>query len=153
MEKAHVLSRRELAATATERLSALPACERGAMVIETALILPIVIMMIFGIISYGSWFMVAHGVQQAANDGARAAVAGLNDTDRRTIATDAVNSAIVSAPSVDRQYITTEVARSGPYYTVTVVYSPANPAWVTNGLLPISTGPIRRQSTVKLNTM
>lgn len=138
---------------ARKAVAALRACDRGAVVIETALVLPIIIMMVFGIISYGSWFMVAHGVQQAANDGARAAVAGLNDTDRRTIATDAVNNAILSAPSVDRQFVTTEVARSGVYYTVTVVYAPTNPAWVTNGLLPISTGPIRRQSTIKLNTM
>ena len=50
--------------------------ERGAAIVEMALVLPLLLALLMGILVYGQYFMLAHNVQQAANDGARAAMRG-----------------------------------------------------------------------------
>ncbi|GAA3263164.1 hypothetical protein GCM10020258_28240 [Sphingomonas yabuuchiae] len=44
--------------------------------------------MLMGIVSFGEYFLTAHLVQQAANDAARAALAGMSATERKGIAVD-----------------------------------------------------------------
>ena len=58
----------------------------GAVLVEVALTFPILIVLILGILSYGSWLMAAHTVQQAANEAARAALAGISSSERRSLA-------------------------------------------------------------------
>src|SRR3546814_20804742 len=57
-------------------------CERAAAMVEMALVLPLFIALAMGILVYGRYFMLAHSVPQAANDGARAAIPGL---ERRSV--------------------------------------------------------------------
>jgi Flp pilus assembly protein TadG len=127
--------------------------EAGAMIVEAAIVLPITLLMLSGVIAYGSWFMVAHSVQQAANEGAQAALAGLNDADRQSIAQTAVSKAIAGSSGVESSRVSTGVARSGTYYTVTVSYDAANSLWQKFPIVPTPTGAIRRQATVQLNTL
>lgn len=49
-----------------------------------------------GMIVYGKYFLTAHIVQQAANDAARAAIAGLDQGEREVIARRAVDSALTA---------------------------------------------------------
>ncbi|MEM8873464.1 MAG: TadE/TadG family type IV pilus assembly protein [Planctomycetota bacterium] len=64
--------------------------KRGVSVLETALVLPLLAALTFGIIEYGYFFYVHHSVQGAARQGARAgAVDGGTNTD--------VNAAIAQA--------------------------------------------------------
>ncbi len=112
--------------------------------------MPLVLLLISGVIAYGSWFMVAHGVQAAANEGARAALAGLNDADRQTIAQSTVAKSIAGSSGVQANRVTTSVARSGAYYTVTVSYDPANAIWRQLPIVPVPSGAIRRKATVQL---
>ena len=58
----------------------------GSVAVEFALIGPLLIMLIMATIIYGSWFWLAQSVQTLASEGARAAVAGLNDTERESLA-------------------------------------------------------------------
>lgn len=51
--------------------------------IEFALVAPVLLLLLFGIIGYGYILGVYHGVQQIAAEAARASVSGLNDTERR----------------------------------------------------------------------
>src|SRR3546814_12388487 len=69
-------------------------CELAAAVVEMALVLPRFLALAMGILVYGRYFMLAHSVQQAANDGARAAITGLDADDRRGIAIRAVDRSL-----------------------------------------------------------
>jgi Flp pilus assembly protein TadG len=50
--------------------------DHGAAAIEFALVVPLLIAMVFGIISFGYYFAVANSVQQLAAEAARASVTG-----------------------------------------------------------------------------
>ena len=125
----------------------------GAVIVETALTLPILAMLMMGMLSYGTWFMAAHGIQQAANEGARAAVGGIDDSDRASLVLDAVTSAIATASAIRASDVTTTETRNGQYYTVTVVYAPARPMWSSFGLVPTPARQIQRQATIRLNSL
>ena len=59
---------------------------RGATALEFALVAPILIMMLGGIIDYGNYFATAHAVQQTVNDAARAAIGGVTAAERLSLA-------------------------------------------------------------------
>ncbi len=64
----------------------------GAIAVEFAMIAPIFLMIIFGILIYGSYLAVIHGVQQLAAEAARSSIAGLNETERSSLANAYVTS-------------------------------------------------------------
>jgi hypothetical protein len=59
---------------------------KGAAAIEFALIAPALIMLMFAIMVYSTYFAAFLGVRQAAAEGARAALAGLSTGERTTLA-------------------------------------------------------------------
>ncbi|MGB0920352.1 MAG: TadE family protein [Alphaproteobacteria bacterium] len=65
--------------------------DEGVGAIEFALITPIFMAFTFGIIVYGFYFATLIGLEQAAAEGARAAVRGLTNAERITLATEAVD--------------------------------------------------------------
>lgn len=138
---------------ARRRLAALPGHQRGAVLIEAALTLPILVLILLGILSYGMWIMAAHTVQQAANEAARAAMAGVDDSERSTIASQAVSRSVGSAGVVDPGLVVTSTATSGGYVTVTVTYNAPRSALFSTSLVPLPRGPIKRASVVKLAAM
>lgn len=68
--------------------------ERGAAAVELALVLPILLLLVFGIIAYGYMLSFRQGISQAAAEGARAAAVAQSDADRLTQARSAVNAAL-----------------------------------------------------------
>lgn len=126
---------------------------RGAAAIEAALTLPIVLTVLVGIMAYGNWFIAAHGVQQAAQEGARAAVAGIDDTERATLAKAGTTKAITSATAIEGAYVQTKVERSGAYMTVRVSYDPPKPMWRLGPLVPVPAGAIIRRATIRINDL
>lgn len=73
--------------------------ERGAAAVEFALILPILVVLVFGIIAFGYMLSFRQALSQAAAEGGRAAAvkpAGTADGDRLTAARAAVNDALDS---------------------------------------------------------
>jgi Flp pilus assembly protein TadG len=58
----------------------------GASAVEFAMIAPLLLLMLAGIVDYGSYFSTAHGVQQMVNDAARAAIAGTTADERMALA-------------------------------------------------------------------
>lgn len=127
--------------------------EGGAVVVETAIILPILMLLMIGMLSFGMWFMAAHGVQLAANEGARAALAGIDDGDRAQLAREGVTEALTTAAAINPAEVATATARDGQYYTVTVTYAPANPLWLSMGSGPAPSSQIARQATVRLTAL
>lgn len=59
---------------------------RGAIAVEFALISPILILMLTGIVNYGSYFWTSHALQQMANDAARVAISGTTESERAALA-------------------------------------------------------------------
>ena len=110
--------------------------QRGAAIVEMALVLPLLLALLMGVLVYGQYFLLAHSVQQAANDGARAAIVGLDAADRRAVATRAVARSLQVihgthsvAVSETREAITVAVTFTAPRDSVlrsTFVPSPSN---------------------------
>lgn len=122
----------------------------GAAVIEAAFILPVVIMLLMGILTYGRWFMAAHSLQQAANDAARAAVSGLDDSDRGKIVDNSIDNSALNEGTLERDLVTVSKARNTTYYTVTLTYDVARSNLGETAMVPLPGGPLVRKSTVKL---
>lgn len=59
--------------------------ERGGAIVEMALVLPLLLALLMGVLLYGQYFMLAHSVQQAANDGARATGCASTSFPRRSV--------------------------------------------------------------------
>lgn len=59
---------------------------RGVAVVEFALVLPLLVLLLLGVLGYGQYFLLAHSAQQFANDAARATVAGLTAAERVALA-------------------------------------------------------------------
>jgi len=68
--------------------------ERGAAAVEFALVVPLLLMLVFGIISYGMMLSFRQGLTQAASEGARAAAVTIVDADKPTAAASAVGEAL-----------------------------------------------------------
>ncbi|MGY6636683.1 MAG: TadE/TadG family type IV pilus assembly protein [Erythrobacter sp.] len=61
-------------------------CNRGIAALEFALLAPALLMLGFAVIVYSIYFAAMMGVRQAASEGARAAMAGLNTVERVDLA-------------------------------------------------------------------
>ena len=69
---------------------------RGAAIVEFALLLPLLICLLMGVLGYGQYFLLAHSVQQIANDAARATVPGLSATERASLARQSVTDDVAA---------------------------------------------------------
>jgi Flp pilus assembly protein TadG len=105
----------------------------GGAVLETAVALPLLAVMSFGLIEYGHFFYMRHVLQGAAREGARAAIpAGVDDPDA------AVSDAMTAAGLGSANYIVTtdpadiSSASKGTLITVTVECN-----WGDVGLRPM----------------
>lgn len=70
----------------------LVADRRGTAIIEFAILLPVLIAVLAGMLCYGLYFGAAHSVQQLAADAARHSIAGETLTERQTMVTSFVNT-------------------------------------------------------------
>jgi Flp pilus assembly protein TadG len=80
--------------------------ERGAAAVEFALVVPLLLMLVFGIISYGYMLSFRQSISQAAAEGARAAAVATSDSDRQAVAYDAVEDALGATCAVDADPLT-----------------------------------------------
>lgn len=71
--------------------------ERGAVLVEAALMLPLALLILFGIIEYGLAFKNAQTVLAATRNGARTAAAQPREADYHTSAAEAVRGALLNA--------------------------------------------------------
>lgn len=97
------------------------AARDGAIAVEFAMIAPVFLMIVFGIIMYGSYLAVIHGVQQLAAEAARSSVAGLNESERSALANSYVTGNVNSYPLINPAHLTVNAATSGSDANVFVV--------------------------------
>ncbi len=100
------------AALAKSRAGKFLAAQDGAIAVEFAIIAPVFLMIVFGIIMYGSYLSVVHGVQQLAAEAARSSVAGLSEGERSALANSYVTGNVTTYPLIDPARLTVNAATS-----------------------------------------
>jgi len=97
----------------------------AASAVEFAIVMPVFLIVLFGIVAYGSYLAMIHGLQQLTAEAARASIGGLSDSERLSLATTDIGNNVSSyallAP--DRLSIVSAAtdANTGNF-TVTVKY-------------------------------
>lgn len=132
------------------RAARLAADRRGTALTEFALVAPLLLLMLLGLIGYGGYFWRAHALQQVANDGARAALAGLTAGERRDIAQAAVRSELAGLAGIDADRALVEVAEASDTIVVRLAYDASAEAIFNLGIVPMPAAVIRRSAAVRL---
>lgn len=121
----------------------------GAAAVEFGIIAPMLIVLLMGMISYGSYFLTAHSVQQLANDAARAAIAGLDDAERQVIAQQSVNAGVIQQRYLQPQRMSVLMTRTEMTLSVNVSYDASQEFW--SRLMTSAPDPkISRTATIRL---
>lgn len=123
----------------------------GVAAVEFALVAPFLLVMLIGVICYGGYFWLSHSVQQAANDAARAAVAGLDATERAGLARASVADGVPSYVILEPGRVSTEVREDAERMVVTIRYDAAGSAfWLFGDLVPMPSRTVRATAVVRM---
>ena len=128
-------------------------CTDGASAIEFAIVLPIFLLIVVGIIVYGVYLGAAHSVAQLAADSARASIAGLSDPERSSLARAHVAANAGAYPLLRTGSVSVDAgpaAWDSNEFRVVVRFDAAQlPIWMFSRLLPMPDKIIERTSTIK----
>jgi len=132
---------------------------RGAAVVEFAVVAPVFILLVFGMVEYGRMVMVQQVLTNAAREGARKAV--LDGANATTIKTDIVGyltAAKVNGVTTSNVTISPadpNAATAGTPITVTISVPFANVSWLPSTMFPaakaqtLSASAVMRRETVQ----
>lgn len=105
----------------------------GASAVEFAIIAPVFILMIVGVLAYGIYFGAANSVQQIAADAARTSIAGLSATERNTLVAAFIENNAGGYVFIDPEEVDFSIgddAADPNQYKVTVTYDASQlPIW------------------------
>ena len=124
--------------------------ERAAAIVEMALALPLFLALVMGILVYGQYFLLAHSVQQAANDGGRAAIVGIDAADRKAIAIRAVDRSMQSIGGFNAATRNVAVTETADAVTVAVTYTVPPTSFIRSSFVPSPGNVIRARATFEL---
>ena len=82
---------------------------------------PLFLVLVFGIVVFGSYLAMVHGVQQLAAEAVRSSVAGLSDAERASLAANYVIANAGTYPLLQASRVTVTAAVSGADANVFVV--------------------------------
>lgn len=127
--------------------------DRGTSAVEFAILTPVFLLLLTGMLAYGIYFGAAHSLQQLAADAARTAIAGLDETERDALVTrflDA-NAEVYDLIERDRLTVTIGDKPDDPdQYRVTLVYDASElPIWNLYLPLPLPSQQIAYSSTIR----
>lgn len=126
----------------------------GTSAVEFAMLAPLFILLLLGMVAYGVYFGASHSIQQIAADAARTAIAGLDATERKALVASFVDHNAAGYPFVDPLKLTVDAADSGSdgnQFVVSVSYDARNlPIWNLFGNLPMPKMTIARRSTIRI---
>lgn len=105
---------------------------RGGATLEAALVLPLLLMLAFGVVEYGYFFYVQHTMQGAARTGARAAIVPGSTAAQVNSAIDSAMSAAGFASNKYTKSFNGPAVTAGTSITVTV-----QGTWGTIGVHPL----------------
>jgi Flp pilus assembly protein TadG len=136
-----------------DMLREIRACEAGAVLVEAAIAIPIMIALLLGIVTYASWFMAAHSLQEAANDAARSALAGLNAVERKMLVDRSLERGVLSAGTIAPDLLSVETETDGSFYKVALTYDVEKSGIFQNSFVPLPSGSIRREALIELSSL
>lgn len=122
---------------------------RGTAIVEFALVLPILLCLLMGVLGYGQYFLLAHSVQQIANDAARATVAGLDADERAGLARQSVADDVTALHEFAASRVATQITENGESIAVAVTLDAHGLAPFTTPLVPMPTPQIERRAVVR----
>lgn len=102
---------------------------RATSAVEFAFIAPVFIVLLFGIIAFGSYLAIIHGIQQLTAEAARASIAGLSDAERLSLAQNNITTNVGSYPMLSADRLTVQSAGTDSAtgtFKVTVQYDASN---------------------------
>lgn len=126
----------------------------GTSAIEFAIVAPVFILLVFGMIAYGIYFGALHSVQQMAADAARTAIGGLNETERKTLAQRYLDLNADGYVLIDKSKLTVDVkdnVNDSEQFVVSLSYDARQlPIWNLLPMLPMPDQTIKRSSTIRV---
>jgi Flp pilus assembly protein TadG len=124
--------------------------ERGAVLVEAAFALPMLIVLLLGVVTYGMWFASAHALQEVANEAARSTFGALNASERQSQVDRSIDNSLLNTGLVDAGRVVTTTDLDGTYYTVTVTYDISSDPLFAKSLVPLPGDSIVRSAVVEL---
>ena len=115
------------------------------------MVLPVFLTIVFGIVVFGSYLAVIHGVQQLAAEAARSSVGGMSETDRATLASTYVAANATTYPLINAARLSVNAATSGTnanVFVVTVNYDASTMFIYTLPFVPLPPKQIARSAAI-----
>ena len=125
----------------------------GAAAIEFAIVAPVFLLLIMGMLAYGIYFGAIHSLQQLAADAARASISGLNEAERENLARQFLDENANAYAFIDREKLTLDVYdnASGTQFVVSLRYDASHlPIWGLLEGLPLPGKILSRRSTIRV---
>lgn len=123
----------------------------GSAALEFAIVGPLLILILMGMVVYGGWFWLAQSVQSVASETARAAVGGLDDAERQSMAEDFFQDVIATTTGLDPTKATVAVVTDADAIRVRVTYDASDHAVMAMAdLIPSPSTLIERQAVVRV---
>jgi Flp pilus assembly protein TadG len=128
--------------------------EHGAALIEFAILAPVFLLMVMGMIAYAIYFGAAHSVQQLAADAVRVTISGLSAAERQQLASGYVARNAGAYLLLDPQRLTVEVAdrpQDPDQVLVSLSYDASTlPIWNLYPPLPLPSTTIVHRATIRI---
>ncbi len=132
----------------------LASCRKGASAVEFALLAPLFIFLLLGMVAYGIYFGASHSLQQISADAARTAVAGLDAAERQALVDRFIAANAAGYPFIDALKLTVaanDSAADANQFVVSVTYDARElPIWNLFSALPLPDTTIARRSTIRI---
>jgi Flp pilus assembly protein TadG len=125
----------------------------GASAVEFALVAPLFIFVLIGIVTFGTYFGMVHSVQQLASEAARASIGGLDQEERAELASAAVEALAPSYPLISPARLEVDTAtdpENPDFFRVRLTYdASASAIWAFDGLVPLPSSQIERGAAIR----
>jgi len=125
----------------------------GAAAVEFAIVAPVFLFLMMGMLAYGIYFGAMHSLQQLAADAARASIAGLNETEREDLVRRFLDENANGYAFVDREKLEVDIGdnASGTQFVVSLRYDASHlPIWGLMDGLPLPGKILLRTSTIRV---
>ena len=113
--------------------------------------LSVMAMLLIGIVTYGLWLTAASGLQQVANEAARATLGALSEEERDQLARRAIQRGLQPMRIIDTAKVHIDTRMQDGFYTVTLSYDSSSDALFGRSIVPLPTENIVRGASVEVS--